>query len=157
VIDALQDAVTAALRHYADRGVFRGFRAVASPRRRVDYQFQWLTRQPMRATFDAARGVLSFPALFPHAAQSPGLVAELRSLIDARATRAVPAHKRVDARRARIAATVRQGALSLSVQVRGSNHEYAVKHVLGVINELFVALHQGYPDYLIEHFGISAE
>ena len=157
MIEAQPDAVTAALRHYADRGVFRGFRAVDAPRRRIDYQFQWLTRQPMRASIDRRRGVLSFPALLPEAARSPGLVAELKSMVAHRSTRSVPAHKRIDARRARVSLTVRSGALSLSVQIRGMNHEYAVKHVLNLINEMFVALHQGYPEYLVEHFGISGE
>jgi hypothetical protein len=111
----------------------------------------------MRATFDKRRGVLSFPVLFPRAAETPGLVAELKSMVESRSTRAVPAHKRVDARRARIALAVRHGALSLSVRIRGMNHEYAARHALNVINEMFVALHQSYPEYLVEHFGISGE
>jgi hypothetical protein len=149
--------VTQALRSYADRGVFRGFSASPSMRGRVDYQFQWLTRRPMRATMDMRRGVLSFPSLFPDAAKSPGLVAELKSLVAGRSTRSVPAHKRIDARRARMAATLRDGALSLSVQIRGRNQEYAVRHALNSINELFIALHQAYPEYLVEQFGMSAE
>jgi hypothetical protein len=156
VSDGPQDAVTAALRQYADRGVFRGFRATAS-RGRIEYQFLWLTRLPMRAGFDLRRGVLRFPALLPNAAKSAGLVGEMKSIVAARPTRKVPAHKRIDARRARVAAAVTQGALSLSVQIRGSNHEYAVRHALNLINEMVVALHESYPDYLIAEFGMSAE
>ena len=56
---------TAALQAYADRGVFRGFRATPAPRGRVEYQFLWLTRKPMRAVFDSRRRVLTFPRCFP--------------------------------------------------------------------------------------------
>ena len=40
-------------------------RTSSESRGRVDYHFQWLTRVPMRARFDARRGVFAFPALFP--------------------------------------------------------------------------------------------
>jgi hypothetical protein len=146
--------VTAALRHYADRGVFRGFRASSEPRGRVGYEFFWLTRRPMRAAVDR-RGILSFPALLPQA--TPAIVAEMKSMVAARSTRAVADHKRIDARRARLTATVRTGHFSLTVEIRGQNQAYAVSKALNLVNEMFVALHEGHPDYLVQHFGISQE
>jgi hypothetical protein len=146
--------VTAALRHYADRGVFRGFRASSEARGRVGYEFFWLTRRPMRASVDR-RGILSFPALLPQA--TPAIVAEMKSMVAARSTRAVADHKRIDARRARLTATVRTGHFSLTVEIRGQNQAYAVSKALNLVNEMFVALHEGHPDYLVQHFGISQE
>jgi hypothetical protein len=146
--------VTAALGHYADRGVFRGFRASPSARGRVVYEFFWLTRKPMRAVFDR-RGILAFPALLPQA--SKDIATEMKSLAAARSKRAVPAHKRIDARRARLITTLRKGELSLAVEIRGKNHDYAISKALNLVNEMFVALHESYPDYLIHHFGISQE
>jgi hypothetical protein len=69
----------------------------------------------------------------------------------------VPAHKRFDGRRARVECTVRGGTLGLTVTVRGASHEYAVRRTLSLINDLFVLLHETYPDYLVTHFGISSE
>ena len=46
---------------------------------------------------------------------------------------------------------------SLSVEIRGSNHDYAVKQALNLINELFLALQERHPEYLIERFGMSTE
>ena len=146
--------MTAALKHYADRGVFRGFRASPEVRGRVAYEFFWLTRRPMRAEF-TRRGILTFPALLPQA--SKAIVTEMKSMVAARSTRAVPDHKRVDSRRARLAAAVRKGDLSLSVEIRGRNQQYAVSKTLNLVNEMFVALHERHPDYLIEHFGMSQE
>ncbi|HEX6161814.1 MAG TPA: hypothetical protein VFZ31_00510 [Vicinamibacterales bacterium] len=146
--------MTAALGHYADRGVFRGFRATQEARGRVGYDFFWLTRRPMRAVFDG-RGVLTFPALLPKPAAA--IVSEIRSMVAERSTRAVPDHKRIDARRATLTAKVRSGDVSLAVDIRGANHQYAVSKTLNLVNEMFVALHERHPDYLVEHFGISQE
>ena len=66
------ETVTAALQSYADRGVFRGFRATPAPRGRVEYQFLWLTRKPMSAVFDSRRRRLVFPSLFPGLDQNGG-------------------------------------------------------------------------------------
>lgn len=145
--------MTAALAHYADRGVFRGFRATPL-RGRVGYEFFWLTTKPMRAFVDR-RGVLSFPSLLPEAGKH--IVTEMRALIVERSSRAVPDHKRIDARRARVFGAVRNGDFSVAVEIRGSNQQYAVGKALNLINEMFVALHERHPDYLVEHFGISQE
>ena len=102
-------------------------------------------------------GVLTFPALLPQVTRHPGLAAELKRVVAARSTRTVPAHKRLDARRARLTATVRAGDFSLAIAIRGANHDYAVKHALNLVNELFVLLHEGHPAYLVEQFGMSTE
>ena len=108
----------------------------------------------MHASIDR-RGVLTFPALLPQA--PPAIIAELRSMVADRSTRGVPDHKRMDARRARLACTARQGDFSLSVDIRGKNQEYAVSKTLNLVNDMFVALHERHPEYLVQHFGISQE
>ena len=122
-------------------------------RGRVEYQFLWLTRRPTLAVFDPRRKTLSFPALFPAVSAAP----DLKRIVDSRAARTQPAHKRIDARRARLSSRMRAGDFSLSVAIRGRHADYAVSHVLNVINELHLALHEAHPDYLIERFGVSAE
>ena len=57
----------------------------------------------------------------------------------------------------RLACAVRKGDFSLSVEIRGRNQEYAVSKALNLVNEMFVALHEGHPEYLVQHFGISQE
>jgi hypothetical protein len=108
----------------------------------------------MHAAIDR-RGVLTFPALLPQA--STAIVTEMKAMVAARSTRAVPAHKRIDARRGKLTAAVRKGDFSLSAEIRGGNHDYVVSKALNLVNEMFVALHETYPDYLVQHFGISQE
>ncbi len=111
----------------------------------------------MHASFDARRGVLTFAALFPGVEASSGMVAGLRAQVASRSTRDQPSHKRLDARRARVSCAVRGGDWSLVAQIRGANHEYAVRKALNLINELFISLHDRYPEYLTERFGLSTE
>ena len=149
------DAVTAALQAYSDRGVFRGFRATPAPRARVTYQFAWLTRRPVDAVFDPRTKTLTFPALLP--ALGKAAAADVATVVGMLGHRHTPAHKRLDARRARITGAIRKGAFTLSVGIRGFNHEYAVKAALNLINEIFVTLQERHPEYLTEQFGVSAE
>ena len=147
--------ITEALQAYADRGVFRGFRATPLGRGQIEYQFLWLTKRPMRAVFKPAARRLTFPAALPQVDR--GAAADLKAAVDSRSERHQPEHKRVDSRRCRITGTLRKGDFSLAVDIRGSNHGYAVSKALNLINEMFVILHEHHPAYLIERFGISTE
>lgn len=149
--------VTSTLQSYAERGVFRGFSVEERPAGRLEYRFTWLTRRPMTARFDPKTSALTFASLFPDVDPRSRMVAELRALVAERSSRNLPDHKRLDRRRVTIACSVRRGHLSLSIGVRGGHHGYAVRKALNLINELFLVLHETYPDYLIQHFGVSAE
>jgi len=149
--------IRSVLQEYANRGVFRGLNVTERAGGRLDCEFVWLLGRPMRASFDPATSKLVFPALFPGLTSSPLVASELRAGVKERSTTTVPAHKRVDRRRAELACSVSKGALSLTIEVRGSNHEYVVRRALNLINDLFLLLHQTYPDYLEAQFGLSSE
>jgi hypothetical protein len=137
--------------------VFRGFQVEALGRGRTAYEFQWLLGRPMRAVFDARRGVLAFDALFPGIAPASTPASGLAAIVRERTSPRLPPHKRLDQRRARVSGATRRGTWGLSVTVRGRNHEYAVQRTLNLINELFLFLHESHPEYLVQHFGLSPE
>ena len=149
--------VTAALQKYADRGVFRGFSATRVRGDRYEYTFRWLAPRSFTLTYDPARRVLAFKSLFPRVAGRSAIVKDLRSLVSERATRAVPAHKRLDARKVRASCAVRGGSFALTLTIAGKNEAYAVSQLLKLVNELFLVLQETYPDYLVAEFGLSAE
>ena len=151
----MTDGVSQALQAYADRGVFRGFRALPVARGRIEYQFLWLTKKPVTALFDPSTRRLTFPALLPQLDRNAAL--RMQAVVEARTAKSQPAHKRIDARKGRITGARRAGNFSLMVEIRGSNHDYAVSKALNVINELFVTLQEHHPEYLIERFGFSTE
>jgi hypothetical protein len=149
--------VALALQRYADRGVFRGLSVNAGRGGRQIFSFTWLTRRPMALTFEPKSGALVFKDLLPGVGANRTLVSDLKAIVDDHSGRAVPAHRRIDARRMRAACSVRGGHLTLSLQVRGAHHEYAVQRGLNLINQLFLLLQASYPEYLVEQFGFSAE
>jgi hypothetical protein len=149
--------IALALQRYADRGVFRGLSVAAGRGGRQIFSFTWLTRRPMALTFEPKTGALVFKDLLPEVGANRALVSDLRAIVDDHAGRAVPPHRRFDARRLRAACSVRGGHLTLSLHVRGSHHEYAVQRGLNLINQLFLLLQASYPEYLVEQFGFSQD
>jgi hypothetical protein len=85
------------------------------------------------------------------------MVRELRRLVRERSTGKLPAHKRLDRRKARLTCGVRAGSFSLDLAVRGASHEYAVRHLMNLVNELHLLLQEKYPEYLVTEFGLSEE
>jgi hypothetical protein len=151
------DAVSRALQRYADRGVFRGLSAHSGRGGRLEFRFTWLMHRPMTLLYDPRTAALTFKNMLPCVGSTTSLRKELYGLVDGRRTRVVPAHKRIDARRARLVRSTRNGDFSLTLVVRGRHHEYAVQKGLNLVNDLFVLLHSTYPDYLEEQFGLRAE
>ena len=150
------DAITEAMQGYADRSVFRGF-SVRQGRDRVEYQFTWLTPRPMTVAYDLKTHTLIFRNVLPDVASNSPLLAEARALVEDRTRNCLPAHRRIDARRARLSLTLHRKCVSLTWSIRGQHHQYVVKKALNFVNELFVMLHATYPDYLIKSFGFPDE
>ena len=150
------DAVTEAMQGYADRGVFRGF-SVRRRGNRVEYRFTWMTRRPMTVAYDSKTHALTFRNVLPGVASKSPLLAEARALVEERTRNGFPAHRRIDARRARVSLALHQGCVSLTLSIQGQHHQYAVKKALNLVNELFVILHATYPDYLAKNFGLPEE
>ena len=149
--------MTAALQKYSDRGVFRGLKTTRGPGGRYDYTFTWLLQRSFSLSYDPARRVLSFKNLFPNVTARSPVAAALREVVAGRATGRVPAHKRLDGRKAQASCGIRAGSFSLTMRVRGDHEGYAVQRLLGLVNELFLVLHESFPDYLSAEFGLSSE
>jgi ABC-type Zn2+ transport system substrate-binding protein/surface adhesin len=43
------------------------------------------------------------------------------------------------------------------MRITGADEADAVSQLLNLVNELFLVLHEAYPEYLVSHFGLSAE
>ena len=145
------------LQQYADRGVFRGLSETRRPGGRYEYTFTWLMHRPFTLTFDPARRVLSLKNLFPHVGPRSAVARALRDIVAERSTRRVPAHKRLDGRHVKASCGIHRGHFSVTMRVRGDHETYAVRQLLHLVNELFLALHETYPDYLIAQFGLTGE
>jgi len=151
------NSVSRTLDGYAGRGVFRGYTAEPGPRGTRRFRFLWLTRRPMTIQLDPARGRLVFQDLFPAAARQYGVVEAVRAVVASASSAERPAHRRLHPRRAKMTCRFVRGHGSLELALAGSNAEPAVRAALGLVNELFLVLHECFPDYLIAEFGASPE
>jgi hypothetical protein len=151
------DVVANTLEQYAARGVFRGFSVGPERNGRRRFRFIWLTPKPMSISYEPASGLLSFRNLLPSVDKYPGLATGLRSVLNEHRDPAAPAHRRIDARRARLRSSTRGGSFSMTLQVRGNHGEYAVQRGLNLVNQLFLLLQANYPEYLVECFGFRSE
>src|SRR6185436_12510632 len=112
---------------------------------------------PMIVTYDPKTATVTFKDLLPGVDAHPGLVSELKSIVDEHMGRAVPPARRIDARRIRVQCRIRKGHLSLLLVVRGTHQTYAVQRGLNLVHQLFLHLRAYYPEYLVEQFGFSSE
>jgi hypothetical protein len=146
-----------ALQKYADRGVFRGLKATRRTGGRYEYSFKWLAPRSFTLIHDPARRVLAFTSLFPKVGARSPIASALRDVVAARSTRRVPAHKRLDPRKVQASCAVRHGHFALTMRVTGADEAGAISQLLNLVNELFLMLHETYPEYLVAQFGLSAE
>jgi hypothetical protein len=151
------DVVRAALQEYASRGVFQGFSERRERSGIDEYRFTWLTREPMVVRFDAARGELTFRDLLPAAEGVSSVARDVAGLIAGRSAATLPAHRRIDRRRAEVRCQRRQGRLSIVVGIRNRHAAYGVQRGVNLVHEIFVLLHASHPEYLWSAFGLPAE
>ena len=146
-----------ALQGYADRGVFRGFSERKGRGGTREFRFTWLTREPITLVYDAAAATLTFRDLLPDVARASPLLAEVQELVGNRSSRALPAHRRIEARRVALTCSYRRSAVSVILQVKGRQHAYAVQRGVNLVNEIFTLLQASFPEYLCEQFALPAE
>lgn len=111
----------------------------------------------MVVTLSPARRVLTFVRLFPAVAATPGVAPALKQAIASASTRALPAHRRIDPKRARMSGRVSGGDLTLQLTLEAGRASSTVRAALAVVNDLFLLMRECYPDYLTAQFGLPDE
>jgi len=154
------------LRHYAERGVLRGFSRVGSERGRVTFRLRWHHDRLFECVFDRRRRTLRLPALLPGVGQQGALVADLRAFVAERHAPDRLAHRRIDEERARVRVRRQGEDVGLVLEVLGGGGgggtddlEYGVRKLVHLVQEIFLDfLYQGpHYDYLVEAFDLDAD
>lgn len=145
------------LRAYADRGVFRGFTEIDRPGTKTEFQFIWLEDHRFVMVIDHDKGTLQLRNLLPAVESRSFLDNDLREFIKGRTSTDLPAHRRVDPKRAKLTYVNRKSQASLTLQILNNQYAYGVSKLLNTVNELFGHLHMRHPPYLWEHFGVPEE
>ncbi len=145
------------LQRYADRGVFRGFSEQPPAAGRHRFRFSWHGTQPLALVYTSTTGTFVFRNLLPNVAARSPLYRDLRAFVAGRASPRLPAHRRVDRRRARIRCVLSRGTVSLELVATRNHHEYGVNRVVNLVHEVFMFLHAYHPEYMWENFGAPEE
>ena len=145
------------LQQYADRGVFRGYAEQPPRAGRHHFRFLWLADKPFKLTYEPATGTLTFTNVLPHVRARSALAVALRKFVAGRADRALPAHRRIDRRRARADCSNRRGSLLVQVVARPGSHAYGVTKSVNLVHEIFLHLHTYFPEYLWEHYDVAQD
>ena len=153
-----KEAVTRALRSYADRGVFRGFAVNPAARGRVEYRFSWLHETSFVLVLDPRSRSLTFRDLLPGVAYPSPMDRAFRAFLKERSDPALPNHRRIDPDRVRVKGANRGGTVSLSIEVLRSDWSYATKSAVSLVNEIFHGFLRGpYFQYMVDNFGEAEE
>jgi hypothetical protein len=111
----------------------------------------------MVVRFDEAGRTLAFLDVLPRVGRGSSVEGDVEALVRSRSASTLPAHRRIDRRRAAVRCERRRGRVSIVVTIRGRQHAYAVQRGLNLINEVFVLLQASHPAYLWDAFGLPAE
>jgi hypothetical protein len=145
------------LQGYADRGVFRGFSEQAPTGGRHRFRFSWLGTRPLSLGYTPETGTFVFRNLLPNVRARSPLHRDLQAFVADRASPRLPAHRRVDRRRARVRCPLSRGAMSLELVATRNHHEYGVNRVVNLVHEIFLYLHAYQPEYMWENFDVPEE
>lgn len=149
--------VGAVLQTYAERGVFRDYRASSSRNEVTHFDFGWLYGQPFSLSCDAKRRRLTMSDLLPAVQGDSMMYRELKEFLKGRADAEVPEHRRVDPRLATVAPRIRDGVVSLDLTLVEGDYEYGTRKLINLVHELFLFLSEYWADYMWENFELNME
>ena len=100
---------------------------------------------------------MRFPLVLPNV--PAGMYRELKEFINARHAAELPDHRRIDSRKAQVAASNRGGNVKLSVRIIDGDDEYGARKLIHLVHEMFLTflLDGRYYEYLVENFDLDQD
>lgn len=142
---------------YARRGVFRGFDH-RETEEGAEFRFYWLGPRPFHVRFTRERDTLTVDRLLPAIREDSPVLTDLEQLLRERAEGDLPPHRMVDPGRAEVELVRQQDDhLGLVLRVVDGHHEYGVRKLLNLVNEIWVRLQDAHQRYLWEAFDAPME
>ncbi|MDA0349983.1 MAG: hypothetical protein O3C43_16500 [Verrucomicrobia bacterium] len=151
------DIVRGKLKSYCNRGVFRGYSESSGRLGKTVFKFTWLLDRGFVLECDPQKHTLTLKNLLPHVPNRSHMDQDLRGFVQDRDSNDLPAHRRVDAKRANLSYANRKGTVSLTLTVKKNQYSYGVTKLLNTTNELFGHLHMVHISYLWKYFEVPEE
>jgi hypothetical protein len=147
------------LASYAKRGVFRAYGDQPSANGQSRFSFRWHADATFQIVHDIRREELIFRDVLPAVPGRSRMYRELKAFVAGRTSPALPEHRRIDPRKARVIVTNRRGTVSLAISLKNAHLEYGVRRAVNLIHELFVEFLRDplYFSYMVEHFQLDPD
>jgi hypothetical protein len=149
--------VGAVLQAYAERGVFKDYRATGGRNEVTHFDFDWLYGQPFSLNCDPKHQRLTLSDLLPAIKGDSMMYGELKAFLKGRAEADVPEHRRIDPELATLTPRLREGVVSLELTLTGGDYEYATRKLVNLAHETFLFLSEYWADYMWENFELNME
>ena len=149
------------LQDYADRGVFRGFREAACRKDSTVFEilcFPFM-QQPFQLVYTDNPASLVFKRLLQGMPARSDMYRHFKSYMKVRSSDELPDHRRIDPERVQLKWSNRLGDVNVTLNINGSNHEYAVRRAINLLTDLFFDLltESPYYEFMNEHFDMPQD
>ena len=151
------DVIRQRLKTYAEQGVFQGLSETAGRQGKTTFNFVWLLGNEFSLVVDPEKHEIVVKNLLPAIANRSFIDKDLRQYIAGRTDHNLPAHRRLNTDFVTLAYTNRKQNVSLVMRADKEQHKYAIKALLGTLNDLFAYLNLYHIDYLHTNFGVPEE
>lgn len=131
------------------RGPVRGGRAV--------FKITWHRDRLFKLILDTSKGTLAFPLVLPKVPPRSTMYREFQRFLESRLSKRVPAHRRIDPKRAVVRCANRGGNVSLTLKVLTGNYEYGARKLIHLVHEIFLEFLGEYFEYQVEAFDLDPD
>jgi hypothetical protein len=149
--------VGAVLQGYAERGVFKDYRATLGRNEVAYFDFGWLYGQPFSLSCEPKNRRLLMSDLLPGVQSDSMMYRELKDFLKGRSDADLPEHRSIDPARASVSPRLREGVVSLELTLAGDDYEYGARKLVNLVHETFLFLAEYWADYMWENFELNME
>ena len=151
------DVIRQRLKTYAEQGVFQGLSETTGRQGKTTFNFVWLLGNEFSLVIDPEKHEIVAKNLLPAIANRSFIDKDLRQYIAGRTDHKLPAHRRLNTDFVTLTYTNRKQNVSLVMRADKEQYKYAIKALLGTLNDLFAYLNLYHIDYLHRNFGVPEE
>lgn len=145
------------LQGYADRAVFRGFSRGPVRAGRIVFKITWHRDRLFELILDTRKRTLAFPLVLPKVPPRSAMYREFRRFLESRSSKKVPAHRRIDPKKAAVRCVNRRGKVSLTLLVLTGDYEYGARKIIHLVHEIFLEFLGEYFEYQVEAFDLDPD
>lgn len=153
------EQVSGILDGYASRGVFRGFANGPVRNGTARFKLLWHRNRFFDFILDVPKRALRIAVVLPAVPADSSMYAEFKQFVESRHAEDLPAHRRIDVKKARVRCVNRGGNASLTLTVVDGDYAYGTRKLIQLVHEVYmIFLIDGpYLEYMVAAFELDPD